>query len=226
MKRLLLAISLLLMFAPAVIAQHAETPAPHGEPQAGDVAHGAEKATQKELHPNEQHGDDTSHHEKTYFGIPGWVLKLVNMVLFIGVLWYFLKGPVKGAFAAREESVRRAAEEARMRREKADQVASDIQNRLAQIEQEVRSIRERAVAEGERQKREMITAAETEAAKIVAAARNEVDNQLKRARKELTEYAGELATDRATAILRERITEGDQKKLFEQSLRELSEVRG
>lgn len=173
-----------------------------------------------------EHGAAAPSHEKSYFGIPGWVLKLANMILFFGVLGYILAGPVRGAVRGRGDAIRQAAEEARMRREKADQVASDIQARLAQIEQEVQSIRERAEAEGERQKRELMAAAEAEATKIVQAARNEVDNRLKRARKELTEYAGELATERAEAILREKITESDQRRLFEQSLKELREVQG
>jgi F0F1-type ATP synthase membrane subunit b/b' len=59
----------------------------------------------------------------------------------------------------------------------------------------------------------------------VQSARNEVDNRLKSARRELTEYAGQLATERAEAILKEKITEADQKKLFEESLREVGEVK-
>lgn len=220
MRRLLFI--LLLLAVPAMLlAQHA--PAEPQHPQTGDVAHGAEKDAHEVAHPDESHGEP-GHAPKTYFGIPGWILKLINMILFISVLAYFVGGPVKTAFRERSEAIRRAADEARARRAKADQLAGDIQARLSQIEQEVRSIRERAEADAERQKRELIAAAETEAAKILAAARNEVDNRLKHARHELTEYAGQLASERAEAILRERITENDQKKLFNDSLAELNDA--
>lgn len=170
-------------------------------------------------------GGGEAAHADVYFGfIPGWLLKTANLLLFFGVLAYFVAGPVKKAFRERSELIRKAFDEARERREKADRMASDIQARLTQIEQDVRSIHERAQAEGERQKRELIAAAEAEAAKIVAAARTEVDNRLKNARKELTEYAGQLAATRAEAILRERITENDQQKLFQESLQQVSEV--
>ena len=164
------------------------------------------------------------HHEKTYFGIPGWILKIANMILFIGVLAYFVGGPVKKAFAERTQAIRAANVEAKERREKADRMAGEIQARLAAIEAEVRAIHERAATEGERQKRELMTAAEAESQKMLAAARNEVDNRLKHARKELTEYAGQLASERAEAILRDKITEQDQKNLFQESLREVGEV--
>jgi F-type H+-transporting ATPase subunit b len=159
-------------------------------------------------------------------GIPGWVLKLINMFLFLGALAYLLGGPVRGAFAARGEQIRQAALEAKTRREKADQVASDIQARLTQIEREVQQIGERAASEGERQKRELMAAAEVESQKIVQAARNEVENRLKHARRELTEYAGQLSAERAEAILKQAITETDQRRLFEESLKDVREVQG
>lgn len=195
--RSLLAILLILTLAPMLFAS--ETPA------------------------NEAHGASAGeHHEQTYFGIPGWVLKLANMLLFIGVLIYFVGGPVKKAMAERKAGIQQAAVEAKERREKADRMADDIQARLSAIEAEVRAIHERAQAEGERQKRELIAAAEAESQKILANARNEVDNRLKHARTELTEFAGQLASERAEQILREKITEADQKKLFTESLREVS----
>ncbi|HEV8659093.1 MAG TPA: hypothetical protein VGS96_10735 [Thermoanaerobaculia bacterium] len=194
------------------------------ETSPSSVAHGAEKKAHEVAHPAEEHGHG-GEAPKTYFGIPGWLLKLINMLAFLGFLAYFLGSPIKTAFITRSEQIRREAEEARTRRAKADQMATDIQARLTLIEQEVRSIRERAEAEGQRQRQELIAAAEAEAAKILQSARNEVDNRLKLARRELTEYAGELATERAEAILKEQITEADQKKLFEESLREVGEVK-
>lgn len=188
--------------------------------EANDVAHGAEKAAHEQAHPTEDHGEG-AHQPKTYFGLPAWVLKFFNMVFFIGALIWLAGGPVKKSMAERREQIRRDADEAASRRARADQMASEIQTRLSQIEQEVAAIHERAQIEGERQKRELLAAAEVEAQKILAAARNEVDNRLKHARHELTEYAGQLASERAEAILRERITDADRSKLFHESVQEL-----
>jgi F-type H+-transporting ATPase subunit b len=211
-------IILLLLVPPILFAQtnHAN--------DANNVAHGAEKAAHEQVHPNEAHGGE---HEapKTYFGIPGWILKLANMLLFLGVLGWFLGGPIKKALIDRRVQIQADAEEAKARRAKADQLATDIQTRLTQIENDVRGIQERAQAEGEKQKRELIAAAEVEAQKILQSARNEVDNRLKRARHELTEYAGELATQRAEQILREKVTDNDRERLFDESVREVAEAR-
>lgn len=235
MRKLLLI--LMVALAPALFAQHAQhDPAPTDtaattntaapvDKSGGSAAHGAEGEAHKVAHPDEHGAAAETHHEKTYFGIPGWILKIANMILFIGVLAYFIGGPAKKAFAERGEAIRRANQEARERSARAEQMAGEIQARLAAIEAEVRAIHERAQSEGERQKRELMTAAEGETRKILTAARNEVDNRLKHARAELTEFAGQLASQRAEQILREKINEQDQKNLFQESLREVSEVR-
>jgi F-type H+-transporting ATPase subunit b len=216
MRKLLAVLLLLLIFPVVVLASDATDP--------NNVAQGAEKAVHKEAHPTEDSG---GHHEqpKTYFGIPAWILKILNLIVFWGVLLWLIGGPVKKALANRRESIKQASVQAAERRQKADQIASEIQGRLDAIEQEVRAIHERAQVEGERQKRELIAAAEAEAAKIMQSAKLEVDNRLKRARQELTEMAGQLATERAEALLRERITEQDKHKLFEESLRQVGETR-
>ena len=218
MRKRLVFLILLLLFVPALLL------AQHDSNASGDIAHGSEKAAHEKVHPNENHGEGKEA-PKTYFGIPGWILKIVNMILFIGFLVWFAGGPVKTALANRSQEIRKAAEEARERRAKADSLAADIQKRLSQIEADVKAIHDRAEQEGERQKRELIAAAEAEAQKILAAARNEVDNRLKHARHELTEYAGQLASERAETILRESITDADQRKLFQESLTEVREVQ-
>jgi F-type H+-transporting ATPase subunit b len=218
MRRGLL-ILLLLLIASSLLAQTQTR-----GPEPNNVAQGVEKAEHEQAHPTEGHGGE---HEapKTYFGIPGWILKLANMLLFLGVLGWFLGGPIKKALVDRRVQIQADAEEAKARRAKADQLAADIQARLTQIENDVRAIHDRAQAEGEKQKKELIAAAEAEAQKILQSARNEVDNRLKRARHELTEYAGELATQRAEQILREKVTDNDRERLFDESVREVAEAR-
>jgi len=212
--RRLLVVLLLIVSAQFLSAQ------PH---QADDVAHGSEKASHEIAHPNQDHGDQNA--EPKFLGLPAWIFKLINMVIFIGALVYFIGRPAKNAIAERHAGIQRAAEEARSRRTKADQVASDIQSRLGQLEDELRAIREKAEQDGERQKRELLAAAENEAAKILAGARAEVENRIKHARHELTEYAGQLASDRAERILRDRMTEQDRQRLFRESLHEVEGAR-
>lgn len=215
MRRILLVL-LLLVYAVPMFAQDAQQP--------NNVAHGAEKAGAEAAHPGEDTGGE--HEGPKFLGMPAWIWKTINMLLFLGLLFWLLGKPINKFFADRNGQIRGAAEEAKMRRAKADQLASDIQARLAQIEADVQSIRERAEAEGERQRRELTEAANAEAQRILTSARSEVDSRLKHAKHELTEYAGELAAQRAEQIVRDKITAGDQKRIFDESVREVAEVKG
>ncbi|HVR42955.1 MAG TPA: ATP synthase F0 subunit B [Thermoanaerobaculia bacterium] len=185
----------------------------------GSLARGAASETSEELHGAD--AGEARHEEQTYFGIPAWILKLLNLILFVGLLGYLLSKPVRTALAERRAKIRRDLAEAAERRRKADQLAAEIQARLDQIEKEVDSILLRSTEEGERQKQELIAQGEAEARKIVAQARSAVDAQLKQAKSELTELAGELAAERALGILEAEMTDADRRKIFAEGVEEI-----
>jgi F-type H+-transporting ATPase subunit b len=193
---------------------------PAGE---GGVAHGAPKAGAEATHGPE--GDAETHAARTILGVPEWVWKIVNLALFWGLLGYLLAGPVRRGLAARGDRIRQEIGDSRERRTKADEFAAQVDDRLKKLEMEVASILERARQDGERQKGEMIASAEVEAQKIIAGARKEVEARVKLARKELTEYAGDLAADRARRMLEESLSEADRHRLFDESVEQIGKVR-
>lgn len=215
MKRLLLLLSVIAMFGAFPLR------AVEREDATGHVAKGSEKEVHKIAHPDESHGEGHAA-PKTYFGIPGWILKTLNLILFWGLLIYLIGGPIRRAFQSRGEKIRTDLAQAQSRREKADRVASDLEVRLKQIEADVAAVLRRAEDEGERQKREMIEAAEIESQKILASARAEVDARVKLAKQELTDYAAELSADRARAIIEQTLTDEDRRRIFDQSLADIS----
>jgi F-type H+-transporting ATPase subunit b len=228
MKRILFLITLLAALTFGLSAQeHAQPKPEHTQPN--NVAHGAEKTMHKEAHPGEEHGAEGAaeggHHERTYFGIPGWILKLANLIAFLGFLGYLLAKPIKKALADRRQVIGGQLTEAEARRRKSDQLATDIQARLSQIEGEVDSILQRARAEGEKQKQEIVAAAEGEAQKIMTAAQSQVDARLKAAREELTAYARQLATERAHTLIANNMTDEDRRRLFAESVQKIEGVK-
>jgi len=196
-------------------------------------AFAAQEHTSAETHESAtaqtaEHGDagehGGEHAEKTYLGIPAWVLKAVNVIAFIGLLVFLMKNPIMNAFAERKAEIRRKLAEAEERRAKADNMAADIEARLGQIEKEVESILTRAREEGEKQKGEIVAAAERESEKILTAAKSQIDQRVKQARRELTEYAGVLATQKARALVESNLNDDDRQKIFEESVRSVKEV--
>lgn len=216
MKRVAITIILLLMCGSLFAA----------DPQAKSSIQASEEAAEQareEVTGEEEHGE--AHESKRYLGVPDWIWQTLNLVVFFGLLAYLLRGPIGRAFRERREKIQLDLAEAKARQEKADRLAQDIQARLSQIESEVSAIVKKAEEDGERQRRELIAAAEAEAQKILANARSEVDARLKSAKQELTSYAGELATKRAHQMLQQSMTDADRKKLFDESLEQIVEKR-
>src|SRR5260221_3665806 len=168
MRKRLVFLILLLLFVPALLL------AQHDSNASGDIAHGSEKAAHEKIHPNEDHGEGKEA-PKTYFGIPGWILKIVNMILFIGFLVWFAGGPVKTALANRSQEIRKAAEEARERRAKGDSLAAGIEKRLSQNENDVQAIHHHAPQGRELQERQVHSPAPDEEQNMLAAAPYQVD---------------------------------------------------
>ena len=215
MRRLLLVILGCLLILP-LFASQAEHPAQKSAETHATATEGAEAA-------HAESGE--AHPEKKILGIPEWVWKLANLIIFWGLIGYLVIGPVRKGLTARSDKIRQDIAGANERRLKADQFASQVDERLKKLEDEVAAIIERARVDGERQRTEMIASAEAEAAKILTSARNEIDARVKQARKELTEYAGDLAADRARRILEETITDADRHRLFDESVRQIREVK-
>jgi F-type H+-transporting ATPase subunit b len=224
MKKLLLILLPFLWIGSESLAARTTTLPPTERIEGSEAAHGAETQAHRIVHPGEDHGTPT-HIDKTYFGIPEWILKVLNLVLFLGLLTWLLGKPIRKVFADRKDTIRAQLSEAEVRQQKSDQLAADIQARLTAIEEEVEQILQRARQEGERQKQELIAAAETEAEKILAQARNEVDNRIKTARIELTEHARALAVERAQQIVAAEVTDDDRQRLFRESVGQIAGVR-
>lgn len=215
MKKLLIAVLFGIIGALSLAAQE--------EVPAGSVAHGAEEEAHEQAYPPEEH--ETAHEARTYFGIPGWILKLLNMILFLGLLGWLLKGPISNVFRDRRSAIRTRLSDAEVRRERSERMSEEIQERLAKVESEIEAIRQRADEEGRRQGEQIVESSTRESEKILSAARSEIDQRLNQARRELQAYAAELATDRAHGIVESSIDERDKAALFRNSVDRIREAK-
>lgn len=186
-------------------------------------ARGSASEVHEDAHPEEGHG--ATHEERTYFGIPAWVLKIANMVLFLGLLGWLLKGPISRAFQERRKSIATRLSEADVRRERSERMSEEIQERLSKVEGEIEAIRARAEEEGRRQGEQILESSNREAEKILSAARSEIDQRLSQARRELKSFAAELATERAHGLVESSIDERDKAALFSQSVDRIREAK-
>lgn len=157
-----------------------------------------------------------------FLGLPVELWKLVNLLLILGLLVYFLGKPFNTHFRKRREDLDDAIDRASAEREKALALAAEMTARLASLEKEIGEIRRRGAGEGESEKRAQIEAAAKDAETLRKNAVDEIDRRLSAAKKDLARAAADLAADRARDVLAGAITEEDRRRLLDESVRTVS----
>ena len=159
-------------------------------------------------------------------GIPNIVWQIVNLAAFLGLLWYFLKKPVAEFFGNRRAEVAKAIAKAEEDRRRAEALAGELAQRLAQIETEMKNLRDGAKRDAEAEHTALLKQTEEEAARLVARTSTDVENRVRAARAELTAYAGDLAVDLAKELLAKSVTPEDEKRLVADGIARLGTRTG
>ena len=192
-----------------------------------DAGHaGALLTNLSSLFAPEEEGHGGGHEAAAFLGLPMPLWQAVNLVLFCGLLVYFLKKPLAGFFAERRSAVDEALRKADESRRQAEALSREVETRLATLEVEVREIRAQAVKDAEKEKAALLAQAEADAQKVLARASAEIESRVRSARAELTAYAGDLAVDAAAALLKKSVTAEDQRRLLEEGFSAMGKMAG
>jgi F-type H+-transporting ATPase subunit b len=142
--------------------------------------------------------------------------RVINLLILIGVLVYFARKPIQGFFSDRRNQIRDSLNNASELCRRAESRYSKWQRKLADLEEELSSIRETARERAEREREQILADARAAAERIRNDARSAVDQELRRAKAQLRDEASELAVELAAGILQEQVTTQDRERLFDE----------
>lgn len=157
-------------------------------------------------------------HAATFLGLPMWLWQMANLILFLGLLVYFIARPLAQAFRKRQEDVRQRLARAEQLRNEAVRLEADIHERLARLDRELAEIRARGIAEGESERAALLERAEREGQRLLKDATEEIERRLDLARDGLKTAAADLVTSAARGLVAQQITEEDRRRLLQESL--------
>jgi F-type H+-transporting ATPase subunit b len=166
-----------------------------------------------------EHGSTAEAHE------PSILWKWANFALLAGAL-SFLAGKHLGPFfKERSARIQSGLEEARKQSEAADARVREIERRIANLETEMKDLREHGrtemAAEGERIRTETARSI----AKLQSNAEMEIAAAAKLARHELKAYSADLAVQLATGQIKERMNPATQEKLVNVFVSQLAKTQ-
>jgi len=153
------------------------------------------------------------------------IAKLVNLLILVGLLFYFLRRPIMEAFRGRQASIRRELMHAEEERAAAEARLQDVESRLARLDVEVGAIKANAQKEAAEERVRVERATEAEIRKIREQARREIESASKAARAELRTYTAEQSVKLAEEMIRRDIRPEDDAHLAREYVEELGGVR-
>ncbi|HUF78340.1 MAG TPA: ATP synthase F0 subunit B [Thermoanaerobaculia bacterium] len=159
----------------------------------------------------------------TWLGLPAWIWMLANLVLFFGVLGYYLGPPIARFLDRRGQRITAELEEARERRAEAAALQATLGEKLARLEEQVREILARGESEGQREHGALLAQAERERDRLLAQVRGEIDHRLTQARQELKRHTAALAAGLAREQLERELGPEERERIFRRNLSRLEQ---
>lgn len=148
-------------------------------------------------------------------GIP-WstiVFQLVNLIVIIGGLYYYLKKPISDYFENRKNSYILAASRAQQIKEEAEKRHEEIRSRLTKLESTASDSVEKAKADAEAYRVKLLNDGKEIASKIKEEAQKTVEIEVQQGIIHLKEEIISLAIQGAREVLQKEIKSNDQERL-------------
>ena len=165
--------------------------------------------------PAEQAAEGGASHERLF--------EAISFVLLAGFLVYLYRKRGSAFFNERSDTIRKSLEEGRQALERSQARLAEAEQKLAGLQDEVRTLKERAEADIAREQERMRQAADEEAHRIEEFARARILAATNSAKLELKDYAVKQALEQARGKIQQRMDEESRKKLLDLFLADLSE---
>lgn len=161
-----------------------------------------------------EHGD----HSIDWFVVGSMV---TNFVLFFGFLFVKLKGPVGTALENRRSNMAKKLEEAQAKQREAEARLAEYKDKLANLEGEVKRVIEsyekEAKADAERMQADTDRAIE----RLARESEITIQQEVRKAESLIRESAVRATLEAAEALIKDRITDADHRRLVDQYISNL-----
>lgn len=144
--------------------------------------------------------------------------RVLNLILFCGILWYFTGNIIKKFFRNRKETIQNTLDDLEKRKEEARAGLAEIEQRIANLEAERQAILDESRAQAERIRKNIVADANRQANQIVEQARRTAENEGRAMLDGVRATVANEIVDTAAKALRGQLTQEDHDRLIANSL--------
>jgi len=173
----------------------------------GDVAHG-----------DDAHGHGEHHSSLTPAKLKDLLWRCTNFAALVIILLVFASKPIAAGLNSRREGIAARKDDLEAEKTKAQKMYSEYETKLSKIDAEVKNIIDAAVAQGEKEREQIVADAERMAVDIKRKAESAVHNATIEARRSLRIEMADKAVEIAEELVKKSLKPKDQNKLIENCL--------
>ena len=143
------------------------------------------------------------------------VAQLINFVILIGVLSYFVYKPLLRLLDERRARIRKAVEDAKQIEVERSKIEEERKERRKLADKEAAKLLEEARAHAEGVRHELLGKAKQEADRLVAKAKDQIGQEKAKMMAEVQEELGKAVVLLAEKVLEREFTEKDQSRILQ-----------
>ncbi len=154
---------------------------------------------------------------------PLW--RVLNFVVFLAVVIYFGRKPVRSFLADRRRGIENDLDAARRELEQAESRLADCRRRMEQVDREMEEMRAAVRDQTEGERRRLLAEAQAAAERIRRDAQAAVQQEVQRARARLRAEVADAAVALAGDLLRDRVGPADRERLLDHFVQRIESDR-
>lgn len=152
-----------------------------------------------------------------------WLWRISNFAILVALLYILIKKiRLKDILKGRSEGIEKAIRDAEEAKETARKGLEEIQLRLGQKDKEIEAIINAARTDGEKEKALLSKEGERIGEGIMHQARENIGQEMRKARESLREEAVNLALELAEGKIKEKLKKEDQEKILTEYLKKMA----
>lgn len=140
----------------------------------------------------------------------------VNLLILLGVLVYFLKTPVKNFLIERRGTIGHEIDVAQKTIGEAKSKFEEYSKKLQAIESEISALKDTLRKQGESERGELLRQAEAASETIRKEAKETIELQTERAKREIQNEVANLALGNAEALIRQNLGDADKERFVQE----------
>ena len=163
---------------------------------------------------------------RKHIGIPDYFWLSLNLTLFLFVLNRFVGQPMASFLDTRREGIVEELQNARQQLEEADRLQAEVTKRLADVEDEVANLKDRAAADGEAEAAGISEQTKIDEERFLRRVDEEITRREAETRTQLAQDTADLTAQLARELLDREMTDEDRRRVLERSLGAMRALKG